>query len=162
MADSIPQLKSDINAMQGKLAKALARIAELESAPPVVIEKPVPMPAEKPVIDRRTVDTQVVYVEKEKPVAMPPERIVEYRDRVDTVIVVSEKQDKAKDSAILELQAEILDLKAKLSAEKRKKRKVEVKKEYIKVPIEVERIVYRDNNEHIETIRKLQEKLMGK
>lgn len=158
MADSIPQLKADINALQGKLTKALARIAELESAPPVVIEKPVPMPAEKPVIDRRASDTQVVYVETEKPVAMPPERIVEYRDRVDAVMVVSEKQDKAKDSTILELQAEILDLKVKLSAEKRKKRKVEVKTEYVKVPVEIERIIYRDNPEHIAMIRKLQGK----
>jgi len=221
MADSIPQLKSDINALQKRLAVALGRVAELEAMPPQVVEVKVPMPPER-VVEYRdrdvervvervvTVDNpdhvaeifrlradlaemrdkpaEVVEVIKEviKPVAMPPEVRIEYRDRVVEVpverVVEREVEVMVKDpidtiradalaSELLSAKAEILDLKAKLAIERKKKPKAsEVKEVKVKVPMPAEtRVEYRerevvkvervDNPAHLAEIARLSDDL---
>jgi len=142
---SIPQLQADLAAMQGKLREALSRIEWFEAQEPKVIEKPVPMPQE----------VKIEY--RDRVVEVPgPERVV----TVERIVEVPGPERIIRDeAAITAAQAEIADLKAKLAAEKRKKRQVEVKTEIVKVPVEVDVIKYKDNPASGKEIKRLTDEL---
>ena len=75
---SIPQLKADINELQGKLSAALARVAELESMPERVV-------------------TITETIETVKTVHVPIERTrVEYVDNPDLVAKIRELQSRVR------------------------------------------------------------------
>ncbi len=142
MADSIPQLKKDINDLQVKLASAKARIAELEALPERIVEVKVPMPPEV-VIEYR--DRDVVRVVDRIVTVDNPEHIAEI-DRLKLLLA----KEKAKPAKIVDVVKEVVKPVAMPP---------EVIVEY-RDRIE-ERVVYRDNPAHVRLINDLQEKLKG-
>lgn len=107
--DSIPSLRR-------KLAEANARIQELESRPPVVVEREVKVKGD---VVRVEIPGPTRYVEVEVP---GPERVVEVVREVETLVPVPMYPESVR-------------------------------------RIETERVVYYENPDHVETIRKLQEQL---
>jgi len=149
MADSIPQLKADINALQKRLAVALGRVAELEAMPPKVVVEKVPFETVKVEYRDRIIEVPVDRI-VEVPVEIPVERVV-HVDRVVEVPVKDATATRRADalaSELLAAKAEILDLKSKLATERKKKPKAaEVKEVKVKVPMPAEtRVEYRDRD----------------
>lgn len=155
---SIPQLRADINDLQVKLAAALARVKELETAGPIVVTEKVPF--ETVMIEYRDKVVDVpVYVTK-----------TEYVDRVTEV--QDTKSLAAKDAEIERLKSEVAKIKEDLRAAKKKpaREKIVYRDREVKVPFEtvkeipgpervVEIIKHIDNPDHIAMIKQLQSRL---
>lgn len=168
---SIPQLRADINDLQGKLAAALARVKELETAGPIVVTEKVPF--------------ETVRIEyRDKVVEVPgPEKTVEvlrdvpvYITKTEYVDRVTEVQDTkslaAKDAEIERLKSEVAKIKEDLRAAKKKpaREKIVYRDREVMVPFEtvkeipgpervVEIIKHIDNPDHIAMIKQLQSRL---
>lgn len=155
---SIPQLRADINDLQVKLAAALARVKELETAGPIVVTEKVPFETVR--IEYRDKVVEVpVYVTK-----------TEYVDRVTEV--QDTKSLAAKDAEIERLKSEVAKIKEDLRAAKKKpaREKIVYRDREVKVPFEtvkeipgservVEIIKHIDNPDHIAMIKQLQSRL---
>lgn len=129
---SIPQLRADINDLQVKLAAALARVKELETAGPIVVTEKVPFETVR--IEYRDKVVEVpVYITK-----------TEYVDRVTEV--QDTKSLAAKDAEIERLKSEVAKIKEDLRAAKKKpaREKIVYRDREVMVPFETVRIEYRD------------------
>lgn len=123
------------------LQEAQAKIAELEAREPVVVERVVEVVGPEMVVEKEVVREVPVYhteyKDREKLVPFEIEKIV-YRD-VEKVVEVPGPERVVEKLVPFEVKVPMYPHSVQR--------------------VEVERVVYQDNPEHLETIRKLQEKL---
>lgn len=177
MSDSIIKLRRVVNELQARIRELEARpapepIVEVREVikeipgPERVVEKLVPFEVYFPIEKEVYVEKPVIQIkEVEKLVPVEVEKIV-YRDVPVEVVREIPGSERIVEKTVTEYIEREVEVLVPFEVEKVVYRDV-IKEVEVKVPqyppsvqrIETERIVYQDNPDHIETIRRLQERL---